>query len=535
MDYILSSYAIVQFLTALVSIVIAAIMWNRRSIRGGLALFLLFVAISEWALADTMEAAAVSQELKIFWSKVGYLGVQTSPVLILVFAMQYSGRNRALSNLNIILLFIVPLIVIISAATNELHGLVWISFSPGPPGSNSLIYHHGPIFWLGIAYIFTSVAFATTILIFSVVQSQKIYRFQSIVIILASLLPWIGTVLYIFDLSPFPGLDLTCSSFLFTGLLLMIGIVKGNLMDYVPITHELLFKNIDDGVIVFDENLRIIDMNPGAEKQLSMKFDQLIGKNLHKSVNLQPILEKSFIRDENIHFEIVSPYDNKTWFTVSVSPLRNRRNFLGWVAIFEDVTRRKETERKLKQLNKRLKRQLDRNKELQDQLREQANRDALTGVYNRGYLAETLVREIARAERKSYPLSVIMLDVDHFKNINDTFGHKIGDDVVVALGKMLSDQTREADCVSRFGGDEFILVMPEMTAEHAYQRAERWRNEFKEIKFTGVNKNYPFTVSIGLATYPKDGEDYDALLDAVDQALYQAKQSGRDCTRGVGD
>lgn len=534
MNYELSAYAIAQFITAFISLIVTIIMWNRRSSRGGLVLFLLFLAIFEWAFCAGMEAAAINQETKIFWSKIEYLGAHVSPVLYLIFSIQYSGKDRMLSVIKIGLFFVIPLLIIILAITNDQHGLIWIGFSPGPPGSNSLIYHHGPFFWIGIAYIFTIMSFATTTLILGAVQTQKIYRFQFYIITLAAIMPWIGMIVYIFDISPFPGLDTTCISFLFTGLLLMLGISRVKLFNYDPIAHELLFRNINDGVFVFDENFRLIDMNGAAEIQVSKKFHEIIGTDLRSISELQPIVEKMFKKDQNNRFEIVSPLDHLSWFNINISPLNERKRFRGWVAISEDITRRKEIETQLQQLNKRLTRQLDENKELQVQLREQANRDSLTGVYNRGYMSDTLIREIARAERKNYPISLIMLDVDHFKIINDTFGHKTGDKVVIALGKMLEVESRKADCVSRFGGDEFILVMPEMNIENAYQRAEIWRNNFSKLNIPGIEKDFKITISIGIACFPADGSDADSLLDAADQALYLAKQSGRDCTRKSG-
>jgi diguanylate cyclase (GGDEF)-like protein len=276
-------------------------------------------------------------------------------------------------------------------------------------------------------------------------------------------------------------------------------------------------------------------MNNAAEVQASKRFPEIIGTDLRSISELQPIVKKNFSKDKNTRFEFISPIDHLSWFNISVSPLYERKKFRGWVAISEDITRRKEIENQLQQLNQRLTRQLGENKELQNQLREQANHDSLTGVYNRGYLSETLVREIARAERKNYPISLIMLDVDHFKNINDTYGHKTGDMVVIALGKMLVAESRKADCVSRFGGDEFILVMPEMNIENAYQKAEIWRNNFSKLKIPGIEKDFVITISIGIACYPINGINADMLLDAADKALYQAKQSGRNCTRNSGE
>ena len=532
MNYLLTPYAIAQFLTAVVSIIVAIATWKRRTARSGLQLFLLFVAISEWALANGFEAAAVAKELKIFWSQVAYLGAQASPVLLMLFALTYTGHIQRIKPGVTALLFIIPALVVITAATNQSHHLVWLDFLPGPPGTNSLIYRHGPVFWLGIAYVFTMVSFATTFLVVFTVRSKKVYRFQHLIIVLASIMPWVGTVIYLFDLSPFPGLDTISISFLFTGILLLVGFSWGKMMNYVPIAHEFLFENIEDGIIVFDENLRIMDMNPAAQNFFSVKFEDIVGKNLEKITTLPDMVIGKFEKEKNYRFEMVSPLNFNMYFNASITPLQDKhKGFLGWVMFFEDITQRKETEKKLKQVNHKLERQLSEIRILEDQLREAASRDSLTGVFNRGYLEDTLKREIARAKRKNYPLSVIMLDVDEFKVINDTFGHKCGDEVVIALAKLLEKSTREADFVSRYGGDEFVLVMPEMNKEHAYQRAEKWRKECEELGLIKSNKSVHFTISIGISSYPIDGKTNEALLDRVDQALYSAKQAGRNCTR----
>lgn len=532
MNYLLTPYAIAQFLTAIVSIFVTVITWKRRTVRSGWQLFLLFVAISIWSLANGFEAAAVPQDLKVFWSKIAYIGTQTSPVFLMLFTLAYTRRIQQMKSGIIALFFVFPVFVIIAAATNELHRLVWTDFSPGPLGTNSLIYHHGPVFWLNIAYIFTIVSFATTFLIVFAVRSQKIYRFQHYLIILASISPWMGLVLYILEFEPFLGLDTSTIGFLFTGIFLLIGISWGKMLNNVPIEHEILFSNVGDGIIVLDENQKIVDMNPAAQKHLSVKFANIVGQELEKITSIPEEINKKFNKDQISRFKMISPIDFRTWFNVSITPLQdNRKGFLGWVVFLEDITQRKGTEDKLKQVNQRLVQQLNEIRQLEDKFREAANRDSLTGVFNRGYLEETLLREIARAKRNNSPLSVIMIDVDNFKNINDTFGHKAGDKVVVALGKLLGSSTRGADCVSRYGGDEFVLVMPEMNKEHAYQRAEKWRNEIKKLQLMKSKQTIQFTISIGIATFPADGKTNEMLLDNADQALYCAKQAGRDCTR----
>jgi diguanylate cyclase (GGDEF)-like protein/PAS domain S-box-containing protein len=532
MNYIFSPYAIAQFVTAFVSFLVVIVLWKRRFDRGGFALFFLFIALTEWIFCLGMESAAVTLPQKIAWSQWAYIGTQTSPVLIFIFALKYSKKTKDISIAKVVLLFILPVIIIILAATNHYHHLVWSSYSLGKIGSNSIIYNHGPAFWVGIIYIYILVAFSTTLLILSSVKSQKVYRIQNLIFILASITPWMTSVLYITDLNPFPGLDITSLGFFFTGILMLIGIRQVNLLDYIPIAHELLFENINDGVLVFNENKKVVDMNPGAEKLMGMNFTELITNDNPTATKYWDLYDDHFSRTDNCRFEILSPYNNRTWLNINISPLKNRRgSFLGWVAIMEDITLRKETEKELHRINQRLASQLDENRQLEKQLREQANRDAMTGVYNRACLKESLANEILYAEQQKQPLSILMIDVDYFKKINDTYGHKAGDDVLITLGKLLLSQTRDSDFVSRFGGDEFVLFLPNMNHEAAFQRAESWRQACKKIIIPGLADDIGFNISIGIAVYPNNARTMDALLSEADRALYQAKQSGRDCTK----
>lgn len=165
---------------------------------------------------------------------------------------------------------------------------------------------------------------------------------------------------------------------------------------------------------------------------------------------------------------------------------------------------------------------------MRDLLKDQATRDPLTNLFNRRYLEETLQRELHRAERHSTPVSIIMIDIDHFKNVNDTYGHDGGDEVLAKIGSLLQKYYRKSDIACRFGGEEFILVLPEMSLDIALERAEIIRLAAESLCLTLHGQEMKgLTISLGVATYPQHGTSMEALISAADKALYRAKSLGR--------
>ena len=165
---------------------------------------------------------------------------------------------------------------------------------------------------------------------------------------------------------------------------------------------------------------------------------------------------------------------------------------------------------------------------LRETLHNLSIRDPLTGLFNRRYMEESLERELLKAKRYSRSLGVIMIDIDHFKRFNDTYGHEAGDQVLRELGVFLQNHIRLTDIPCRFGGEEFTLILPEADIMFTQQRAEQIRLGVAAIRVSIQGQTLAkITISQGVAVFPGNGQTGEELLRAADEALYRAKQQGR--------
>ena len=302
--------------------------------------------------------------------------------------------------------------------------------------------------------------------------------------------------------------------------------------------YRALFEQSHDAVYIHDFQGNHLEVNQRAADMLGYTVEELTHMSA-KDVSDQKeatgdILER-LLRRENIPlYERVLLKKSGEKVTVEINAelvSDNDGTPIHIQSVARDISERKQNETVLREANQQLRDQLVEIEALQAQLREQATIDPLTGLFNRRYLEETLAREFQRAGREKSTVCLTMMDIDGFKAFNDAHGHDAGDALLRKLGEMLRSEIRASDISCRYGGEEFLIVMPGASLEKGFERAENLRTAFLalDIEHLGVRLNA--TLSIGVAIYPQHGMTWEEVLHAADQAMYAAKQAGRNCTR----
>lgn len=284
---------------------------------------------------------------------------------------------------------------------------------------------------------------------------------------------------------------------------------------------RFITENTHDIVWQLDRDLRFTYINGADERMRGYVREEVIGRNFKEIITPAgyPIVDQAMQRRlkhtnresgkgaESFEVEMFCKDGSLVWVEINSTPIHDKSGqIVGYIGVTRDATQRHKTH---------------------ERLREQTIRDPLTGLFNRRFLDESMERELSRAKRDNLPLALAMIDIDRFKNLNDTYGHQAGDEVLKRLGKLIQNGARSADLPCRYGGEEFLLVLPNMTLERAAERAQQWRTAFADEKIRFGGTTLSATFSVGVAAYPEHGNSSDVLIRAADQALYTAKGSGR--------
>lgn len=280
---------------------------------------------------------------------------------------------------------------------------------------------------------------------------------------------------------------------------------------------SIIYQNSSQAMFISDSNNKIISINPAFTNITQYEKDEVVGKNPH--------MLSSGEQDENFYKQLwFDVLQDGSWIGEVINKRKNGekyiqelnvnvvKNFEGkidhYIGFFSDISERKRSEKIILK---------------------QANYDSLTDLENRRKFNNRLSEAIAFSKRTQNPFAVLFIDLDHFKDINDTLGHPVGDAILVEVASRIKKQIRESDMLSRFGGDEFTLLLPEIKNENVIDRiAQKIIDAIKEPFVLGKSVLY-LSASIGITLYPDDGEDSATLLKNADQAMYQAKSSGRSC------
>jgi diguanylate cyclase (GGDEF)-like protein len=295
-----------------------------------------------------------------------------------------------------------------------------------------------------------------------------------------------------------------------------------------------MLQNIDVGLVVLDRDYNIQVWNSFMENHSGMAPGRVISKNIFKLFHDVPEewfkrkLETVFLLNNRsftiweqrpylFHFKNYRPITNTAEFMYQNStliPLASADGEVNHVGIIiYDVTNIAINSQHLQQANQ--------------QLEHLSRTDRLTQLQNRGYWEECLKREYNRIQRTGVASSLVIFDIDHFKNINDSYGHQAGDDVIRVTAKKLMDTQRSTDISGRYGGEEFVIILIGTNEDGAIYFAERLRKIIEALTIEYDQNSIKYTVSLGIAEYSSELKDYNEWLERADRALYEAKNSGR--------
>jgi diguanylate cyclase (GGDEF)-like protein len=507
---------------------------RQRYFPGRETFIVLHLASIWWMVAAGLEMAAQGSQCKVFWASMAWPGILAMPTFWAMFLWQYVNSVRQPLSLRTTLgLAVVPLLIWLMALSNPWHGLFYgpgtapLSDAPGAP----IRYQHGPLFYAAAAYLYLFMAFSMGVVLRAALVSYGVHRRHFMAFAVVTVIPWIANIGYVVFGWMLFGFDPTPFSFAFTLLAFAWLIVGVRLFDLLPIARHLLLDALFDPVLVVDARLRVIEANPAALKLAGLQGSwqgrsladwPVLGADLQTLLVGQPKAEQE---------QLLALASSARYFEVRIRAIERTTHrgtlVLGQMLYLRDVTQRHLSELKLAEALAVSEERLRTISDLHEQLREQALCDPLTGLYNRRYLDEFFARELALAQRERTPISLALIDLDHFKLLNDEYGHLEGDDVLKGVAQHLLENLRSSDALFRIGGEELLLILPRADGQEARQRLDAICRSLAAHPLPTRGGARYVTLSAGLALWPEQGLALDELLQVADAALYQAKHEGR--------
>lgn len=497
------SVVIPLFISAFIT---GGLSWYAASLRGipGLRSFRLSLLLTSlWSIFYAIELLLPTLGAKMMASNLAYSVIACVPLAWLATVMNYTNRGKSYRRF-FPLLVIIPALTILLVWTNALHHLFIRQASLDADGPFVILKaQHGPWFWVHTAYSYMLLVIAALFLFALLMHTNKRYLGQPITLLMGMAIPVIWNIFYISGVIPSQRLDLTPYLYSLSGLIFLLGLGYWRLFDILPVARDLVMDAMSDAVIVADNQGRVVDMNQAARRILCGQDEhKWISQPIAKVFADWPVVVGLLSAEKPRPVELVMNRGQKqNYYLVSLEPLPMMQGFpLGRIVLLHDITERKRMEEELRRLS---------------------ITDPLTGLANRRKFFGVLNSEFARARRYQSGYCLIMLDLDHYKSINDRFSHLTGDEALKLAAEAIRNTARKTDQAARYGGDEFVLLMPNTQEADAVQLAERLREAIHQCQLT-VGEH--LDVSVGVAMYHPNDRSSEDLLARADQALYLAKE-----------
>lgn len=499
--------SIILGLSALLAVYLAAWAHLHSRVPAAREFFFLMMGVAIYSLGYSIEISRTTLEAVLRALSFEYIGLALIPTLLLLFALHFIRRKPLPRALTAILLAI-PVITIIMVFTAPFHQLHYMN--PRLVNTEYFLafaFERGPWYKIYFGWAELNIISAFILLLVNAVRVPQKQKRQAITIAAGVFLPILSSILYLLNLIP-GKIDPMPFSMVVTGLFLAFALFKLGLFELVPKARELALDSIRDGFLVLDSNENLQDLNQAA-LHLPGAMDFRIGSPLPDgnslAEQLSPLLKKGL---KQLEFSVESPDNSIHFYHAKAYPIHTAtRQNSGTAILIYDVT---ETVGLVKKLNR------------------QANTDELTGIFNRRYLIQLGIQELNRARRDGTPLGIIMMDLDFFKHINDSHGHQAGDEVLHSTAQCFQSGLRDGDILGRYGGEEFVALLPSADLPAVIQIAERLRQQIENLVIPFGEQKITVTASFGVHAYCGNRDtSLDELLSIADQALYQAKNSGR--------
>lgn len=498
-------FLVFSFLSSLITFLLAVHMFLLKSSKRTTLFAFLMLAVSQWSFAVGGGMLSPNQAIAFDWFVFRMIGVLSVPTLWLAFAVQYTHKGNRLKTIHKILLGGMPVasfIFLLLPDTKLFLADIEYTSVNGYFIINDL--HIGPLFWAHLTYSFLLILAGDFLIFRQAAYWMKIYRTQAIALIAGTSFPLFTQIAISFNLFPQIHGNFDVIGFTLTGILFTWVLFNNKFLDITPVAHQTLFDHIPDALFLFNDNHRLMEMNPAAN-QLMKANDVVLVKSPQPEEFFDPPIHLS---DAESSFPYQMEIDGSTHFFDGHNlPLQQQGESIGHLVILRDITQQHQLTEKLRLL---------------------ATTDTLTGVANRRHFVDQSLQHLHHALRYGGDLSLLMLDIDYFKQINDQYGHAVGDQILIQLTEILRQNIRTVDILSRYGGEEFCILLPETPQEAAQLLAERLRWLVKESSFPIESLRLRIRVSIGAASLNGEPITIDTLINRADRAMYESKMNGRD-------